>query len=216
VAFLESWRDFILGAGLVALGFAMSLLGPPITEWIGRRVRRKKIAVMLSSEISTIRATVTYGHEMYTRIMKPFIDAKELEPLATVGFDVNDPDFPTHIYDRVLEDISLFDVDLIVLLTDLYNMVDITHHTKQLNLKASAERDRLLDTMLDKPGSDEHRWWLRNAEEAALMYAKGYVACLEKVESLSGEALKELNKIKPYEPKRKPTIRMDKPLKYEI
>jgi len=52
---------------------------------------------MLSSEVTTIRAMATYSHEMYTRIMRPLIDAKEREPLATVAINVDDPDFPTHI-----------------------------------------------------------------------------------------------------------------------
>ncbi len=207
--------DYLLTLLSIALGFGLGYAVRPLEDWFSNRARRRRLAIVLSSEIEAIKASAENSIKLNTptveearKSLQPAQSAQPDQPgiMSFTGVEIADVDFPTQVYESTLGEVGLFKPDLVVLLTDFYRWVGYAHARKAENQKFSSDAEDLMRTVMARePRFGAELDYLRYKVGAALHCATVYLRILDKVASLADDAIKELAKIG----KQKPSRRVD-------
>lgn len=153
VTLLDSLIDLIP----IAFGFALGFLVKPIVDWFGKRSRRKRLAIILSSEVEAIKASAKRSIEINSPSVEQARKNLQQGPKLLGGIEIADVDFPSKVYEEMLVDIGLFSTDLVILITELYRWVEYAHHHKRENLKIGSDLDSLIKTLSGRSLTEQER-----------------------------------------------------------
>jgi len=207
-------EEVLMGLIPVIVGFA---LGVPISTVIRDQLRKRKIALILNSEIHTIRKIT---EQMIGDRKKDLEKWREQQknPTTMVNPCVDDTDFPTNMFISFREEIGLFNANLITILSDLYNWISYAQHWRDVSLRHSADFESFLISAKFRPSGPiaADIQSIKDAGGLSIHYAEAYIKCLDTIQRLSDEAIFELNRIKRYNPVRSPIVGFDKPVVTEF
>ncbi|MCL4436509.1 MAG: hypothetical protein M1503_03755 [Thaumarchaeota archaeon] len=182
------------------IGFVAGILSTTITNRLRERSDRKKLAVSLGSEVQAILDAAKDSYKM----RKPIIETEE-QKLNTwrerkseilPAIIIADADFSTSTYDKLQDQLGVFDKDIVCNITELYRLVSYSHHTKSENAKAGAELQQLSDSISKTgklTGYDRDRVTILSG--STIEYAKRHQFLLEKIILLSHKVAKMLDEV---------------------
>lgn len=192
------WEVFALSLLLIVIGVIIGIVTHPIYEWLAIRSKRKKIAKVLSAEISTIRIYAKNSIDLHDKIRK-LIESKDKKSesgeLTIKTQWIEDVDFPTRLFQGIINEIGLLRFDIIIVLSDIYNQIDCAHHWKKINMKHMIEVNNLLYKKETMKLTDMEIVSLQLSSQSTKIFANSYRRSVEEIYSLSSEALKKLGKI---------------------
>jgi hypothetical protein len=204
--------DVLESALLVLLGFTLGLLGSFVQTWFSGRSEKRKMAVVLSSEIQAIEATAKHSLEVNMPSLEETRRKFQEGPSSPAYIEIADADFPKDVYDKMLTNIGLFNTDLVVVLTELYRWTEYAHHMKRENLQQGAELNRFLSAIIGRQFTSQELNYLRMKAGATIHYATAYLQIVSNIVTLATNALQELFKIKKIEAKYKVNVKLEKVL----
>jgi hypothetical protein len=203
----------ILAVIPIVIGFLLGILSQPLAQMVINRRRRNRLAQALKSEIRAIRLAV----DSRLRIHRESIDASEREfkasPNVIGGPEMADGPLPTGVYSSNTNNLGLFNDDIIVLLTELYNWIGYANHHRDLNMQEARDLQSVYVPLLDKEIEDATMAYARLKSGTMIHYAKAYMKSLEKIQALAEDSLKELVKISSGESKYSVSASFGEPLK---
>ncbi|MFX0066192.1 MAG: hypothetical protein ACFFC7_28860 [Candidatus Hermodarchaeota archaeon] len=201
---VEIWESILL----VILGFTLGFLGWLVQFWLSKWRERRKMAAVLGSEIQAIEATAKHSLEVNMPSLEEVRRKSRKEPNSQSHIEIADADFPTDVYYKILSNIGLFNLDQIVILTELYRWIEYAHHWKQENLQQAADLNRFLSTILGKTFTSNELNYLRMKAVGCIHYATVYLQIVENIASLATQTLNELTKIRRIEAKYKVNVKL--------
>lgn len=210
--------EILIGLIPVAFGFLLGIISEPIVGFIRKRHRRKSVGLLICSEISTIRDQATIGLPIHKKLLEENkLVLKAGTPGTVIAQDIQSGNFPTMIFSSIKDELDLFDIDLIILLTSLYNSVDTAHHWKDANLKCVNEFISIRDSFIGRatqPTPMEIQTMQMSGGES-IHFVEVYIKTLELILKSSNEALLKLKSITRFEPKETPKLEMETGYQYE-
>lgn len=200
----------------VVAGFLLGILSQPLAQMVINRRRRNRLAQALKSEIRAIRLAV----DSRISIHRETIDASDrrfkASPTAIGGPEMADGPLPTGVYSSNTTNLGLFNDDIIVILTEVYNWIGYANHHRDLNMQEARDLQSVYVPLLGKEIEEAIISYARSKSGAMIHYAKAYMKSLEKIRTLADDSLKELVKISRGESKYSVSTSFGKPLKAKL
>lgn len=200
--------DLLESLSLVTYGFLLGLLGPPISEWLMRRVKRGRLAVVLQSELEAIDASARHSIEVNTPSVAEARKEFQRTPQSVNYIEIGDADFPSVVFNSAITEIEILGSDLVVAVTEVYRWIGYAHHHKRENLKQAEDVKTYLATSMNRSLTSVELSYLRLKAGGSIHYAEIYLEVVEKVEKLATSALEELWRIKRPSQRQKVSVRL--------
>lgn len=205
----ESLLEIIFPLIPIAFGFFLGVGFHIFREWLKTRSERKKTAIILGLEIEVILQSANAA-----------LKGKKLDVLAfknkTIeGIKLIDADFPSNVYERIGNNLSLFSEDTVAKITELYRWITYAHHWKKQNQKLTMDiEERALDLSSKQVGNSAKQL-IEMQSGMAVHFAEIYIDILVNIIPLAEESRKLLAKISKIDTSEQVNIKLSKKFTYE-